>query len=111
MFKTLGMAALALTLAAPAMADHMRHKNGYGQGTVSGNYARGGVTITVSCYRGPWKEVIIDRPNAVFIDSLVNAGYTYERAHAIGERVCRDEALVDNPGALAATMRRIYNGR
>jgi hypothetical protein len=109
MIKTLGFAALAAVLAMPAAADHMRHKHGYGHGTVSGNYARGGVTITVSCYRGPWKEVIIDRPNAVFIDSLVQAGYSYERAHAIGERVCRDEALVDNPGALAATMRQIYN--
>lgn len=65
-------------------------------------------TITVSCFRGPTGDVIWDRPNAVFIDSLVAAGYTFATAHAIGERVCRDENLVGKPDAMADTMRRIF---
>ena len=76
-----------------------------------GTYGAGGQTIIVSCFRGPWKEVIWDRPNAVFIDSLVNIGYDYPTAQAIGERVCRDDALVGNPGALKSTMRRILRSR
>jgi hypothetical protein len=60
--------------------------------------------ITVSCYRGPWQEVIWDRPNPEFTDSLVRAGYTFPEAHAIAERVCRDPGAVGQPGALRATM-------
>ena len=60
--------------------------------------------ITVSCYRGPWQDVIWDRPNPVFTDSLVNAGYSFPEAHAIAERVCRDPSSVGQPGALRATM-------
>ena len=51
-------------------------------------------TIVVSCFRGPWHDVIWDRPNAKFIDSLVEAGYDFPTAHAIGERLCRDDAIV-----------------
>lgn len=60
--------------------------------------------ITVSCYRGPLDDVIWDRPNPVFTDSLVTAGYTFPEAHAIAERVCRDPGSVGQPGALSATM-------
>ncbi|PWK57975.1 hypothetical protein [Roseicyclus mahoneyensis] len=60
--------------------------------------------ITVSCYRGPLQDVIWDRPNPEFTDSLVNAGYTFPEAHAIAERVCRDANSVGRPGALSATM-------
>jgi len=66
------------------------------------------VVITVSCFRGPFGDVIWDRPEPVFIDSLVNAGYTYPEAHAIGERVCRDASAVGIPGALRASMTTIY---
>lgn len=76
-----------------------------------GAYAAGAKVITVSCFRGPWKEVIWDRPNSVFIDSLVRVGYDYPTATAIGERVCRDDALVGKPGALKATMRQILRNR
>jgi len=65
-------------------------------------------TIYVSCFRGPWKEVIWDRPNAKFVDSLVTLGYDYPTSHAIAERVCRDEALVFNPEGLKSEMKRIY---
>lgn len=64
-------------------------------------------TVTVSCFRGPWEEVIWDRPNAVFVDSLVALGYDFPTAHAIAERVCRDEATVGDPEAAVAVMRRI----
>lgn len=112
MLRILGLAAVALTLAVPAHADHMRHKKGHGHGhghaTHSHENVLKGGTITVSCFRGPWREVIIDRPNAVFVDSLVDVGYTYERAHAIATRICRDEELVGNPDAMREEMRRIY---
>lgn len=53
--------------------------------------------ITISCFRGPWEEVIWDRPEPVFVDSLVAYGYSFPEAHAIAERVCRDAAGVDRP--------------
>ena len=62
----------------------------------------------MSCYRGPWEDVIWDRPNAVFIDSLVRIGYDFPTAHAVAERVCRDEALVNNSDGLRSTMLRIH---
>lgn len=65
------------------------------------------VYVTVSCFRGPWQEVIWDRPNPVFIDSLVNAGYTFPEAHAIGERVCRDASTVDRPDRAVQVMNQI----
>ncbi|UWQ96293.1 hypothetical protein K3728_03355 [Rhodobacteraceae bacterium M385] len=65
------------------------------------------VQVTVSCFRGPFSEVIWDRPNAVFIDSLVNAGYTFPEAHAIGERVCRDPSTVDRPDMAVQVMHQI----
>ncbi|MDA7430036.1 hypothetical protein PGB28_16340 [Primorskyibacter aestuariivivens] len=96
-------AALFAALAAPVMAGGKghHHKN-------YGSHSAGSVTIVVSCYRGPWQEVIWDRPNPVFIDTLVQAGYDYPNAHAIAERVCRDPTLVNNPGSLRATMQAIY---
>ena len=104
MHKTIiGAAIVALGLAAPALAGG---KHGHGPHHYS-HAAKGG-TIVVSCFRGPWTEVIWDRPNAVFVDSLVAIGYTFPTAHAIAERVCRDEALVGNPEGLKSTMRRIY---
>ncbi len=50
-----------------------------------------GYNITISCFRGPTRDVIWDRPNAVFVEDLVKVGYSYPQAHAIGERICRDE--------------------
>jgi len=52
--------------------------------------------IIVSCFRGPWHEVIIDRPTTRMIDSLVGAGYDLATATAIGERICRDQEAVGN---------------
>lgn len=98
MMKFALVAALAATFAVPAAAGGRHYTYGYSQGVV----------IQVSCFRGPWHEVIWDRPNAVFIDSLVAVGYDYPTAHAIGERICRDPALVNNPEGLRATMKQIY---
>lgn len=60
--------------------------------------------ITISCFRGPTSTVIWDRPNAVFVEDLVRLGYTYPQAHAIGERVCRDEWGVHQPDYLKGTL-------
>lgn len=65
------------------------------------------VVVTVSCFRGPWEEVIWDRPEPAFIDSLVAVGYSFPEAHAIAERVCRDPATVGSPEATRAVMSRI----
>ena len=68
-----------------------------------------GNTLIVSCFRGPWKDVIWDRPNANFIDSLVDFGYDYPTAQAIAQRICRDERLVDHLEGMKQEMIRIYN--
>lgn len=90
-------------MAVPAMAGPKKHGH-YQYGT----YGPTGYQIVVSCYRGPWKEVIWDRPNAVFVDTLVSVGYDFPTATAIATRVCRDQDLVGQPGALKANMERIW---
>ena len=61
--------------------------------------------INVSCYRGPLRNTVAwDRPNAVFVEDLIQLGYTYPEAHAIGERVCRDEYGVVNSEHKIATL-------
>ena len=71
------------------------------EATVKGN------TIVVSCYRGPKTVVYWDRANPAFYDSLRAAGYSAATAHAIGDRVCRDQSLVDNLDAMKAEVARI----
>ncbi|MCA0871829.1 hypothetical protein LCL97_13405 [Seohaeicola saemankumensis] len=66
-----------------------------------------GNAITISCFRGPWSQVIWDRPNAIFVEDLVKIGYTYPQAHAIGERVCRDEYGQGEHEYMASTLRKI----
>jgi hypothetical protein len=106
MIKKLVLAVAMGVLALPALAGNSQYEyRNYG------SYGGGGGVIVVSCYRGPWKEVIWDRPNAVFIDSLVDVGYDYSTAAAIGERICRDQNLVGNPGALRASMQNIVRGQ
>lgn len=58
--------------------------------------------VVVACYRGPLRDVIWDRPEIAFTDSLRRAGYDMAQAQAIAERVCRDPALVDDRAGLAA---------
>ncbi|WP_371154761.1 hypothetical protein [Jannaschia sp. 2305UL9-9] len=98
--KTTGLlsvaAALILSLPPTAKAHH-HHARVQAEG----------VQITVSCARFSLRGVIWDKPQAVFIDDLVRVGYTFERATAIGMRICRDEALVGNTAAMGATMRNI----
>ena len=55
-----------------------------------------------------WQDVIWDRPEPVFVDSLVAAGYSFPEAHAISERVCRDIDGVDNPGHSEAVLAQIF---
>lgn len=63
--------------------------------------------ITISCFRGPWREVIWDKPNAVFLDGLTRIGYSPAQAYAIGRRVCRDEYGLKDPEYLKSTFRRL----
>ncbi|MHA6346901.1 hypothetical protein [Roseivivax sp. CAU 1761] len=108
MKKLLVMAALAAAVASPALADHSHGRShAHKQAAADVPRFKGG-TIVVSCFRGPWKEVIWDRPNSNFVQSLVAIGYDYPTAHAVAERVCRDDELVNNPEGLKAEMRRIY---
>lgn len=100
--KTIAIAA-ALTLAATGAAVAGGTSKTHGQ---HAQQQTGGV-IYVACFRGPWDEVIWDRPQPRFVDSLVNVGYDYPTAHAIAERVCRDADLVGNPEGLRATMLQI----
>ncbi|MAQ86173.1 hypothetical protein [Psychromarinibacter halotolerans] len=93
-------AAAAMTLASAATTASAQE----------GRYYSYGPKIKVSCFRGPWKEVIWDRPNPEFIDSLVAAGYDYPTAHAMAERVCRDRAGVGNSAALRETARSVLRG-
>jgi len=61
----------------------------------------GAQQVTVSCYRGPTNSVIWDKPNGVFVESLIAIGMTAEEALAIGTVVCRDERIIDNHAAMA----------
>ncbi|WP_234172713.1 hypothetical protein [Ruegeria pomeroyi] len=70
--------------------------------------------IVISCFRGPWKEVIWDRANVNFVDSLVSVGFSLGNAQGIAERICRDPQLVDDPEAMIRKLRSImatYTGR
>jgi hypothetical protein len=67
----------------------------------------GTILITVSCFRGPWSEVIWDHPNAAFLNSLAEAGYDPATAEAIAQRVCRDETAVSQPDRLTEVMYRV----
>ena len=54
-------------------------------------------TINISCYRGALRSTVAwDRPNAVFVEDLVAYGYSWEQAHSIGMRLCRDEWGIGN---------------
>lgn len=105
MMKTIvvaGFLAAGLVGQASAGGQGKYYNDGHNAG-----YSLDGRTIVVSCYRGPWKEVIWDRPNAVFFDSLVAVGYSQPDAHAIAERICRDQDLVGNLQNMRAEVIRV----
>lgn len=68
-----------------------------------------GSEFIISCYRGPLKVVYWDRPTAIFIDELVEYGYTPNQATAIGDRVCGDEYGVDDPEWMKAQLRKLID--
>ena len=92
----LAAALLTLGSASTAFADGHAHHLDHGA------MRYGAKVVTVSCYRGPWQEVIWDRPHPVFVDSLVAAGYNFSEAHAIAERICKDRSLVGNVNGLVS---------
>ena len=69
-----------------------------------------GSEFLISCYRGPWKDTIAwDRPNAVFVDELMEIGYSSAQAISIGKRVCRDEYGIGNHEYMKATLARLIS--
>jgi hypothetical protein len=74
---------------------------------LAGNFWNQGGVVTVACFRGPFTVTAWDHPEAVFIDSLVAVGYDFPSAWTIGERICKDSALVGNPEGLKAAMEQI----
>ena len=101
MRKTAIVLAILAGFASPSLAGGKNYVHGYNTF---------GYTVIVSCFRGPWKEVIWDRPEPVFIDSLVAAGYDYPTASAMAERICRDRSLVGDREALRGTAQGVVNG-
>jgi len=63
--------------------------------------------INISCYRGWLETVAWDRPNSVFVEDLVQLGYTRDQAMVIGEQICRDEYGVRNPSHQISQLRQI----
>ena len=101
------MKKIAITLA--VLVGFASQSEAGGKNHGHGYYQVYGQTVLVSCYRGPLKEVIWDRPEPVFIDTLVAAGYDYPTAHAMAERICRDRSLVGNREALRGTAQGVVN--
>jgi hypothetical protein len=98
MYKQLVLAAALAVSGGQAMAQLQ---------AAPGNHWNQGGVVTVSCFRGPWRGVIWDRPEAIFTESLVAVGYDYTNAFAIANRICRDQGLVGNQAALKAAMEAI----
>jgi hypothetical protein len=98
MLKQTALAATLALTAFPALAELEAHP---------GNHWNQGGTVYVSCFRGPWELVYWDRPEGVFVESLVEVGYDYTNALAIATRVCRDQTFVGHPELLRAEMERI----
>lgn len=77
---------------------------------VMADTAKAETYLLVSCYRGPWTEVIWDRANPEFIRSLEAHGYTTADATRIADSMCRDPRLVYNPTAMAREVRAVTSG-
>lgn len=98
--KTLLIAAIAASgFATAAQADSNSDR--------VGAQLAGGQKIIVSCYRGPQVQVYWDRANPEFYDSLRAAGYSPSTAHAIGDRICRDQSLVGNLEEMRAAVAQV----
>ena len=104
--KTLMLASVAIVGLAGGAIAHDRHSHSHSH-SHSGSVSARGNTIVVSCYRGPQKVVYWDRANPAFYDSLRAAGYSASTSQAIGDRICRDQSLVDNLEAMKAEVSRI----
>lgn len=103
--KTVILAAALAATAFPALATHKTHHHHHKHTHQAVAEER---VIVVSCFRGPWEDVIWDRPKPVFVDSLVEYGYDINTATSIAEKICSDEELVGNSEGLKAEMRRVY---
>jgi len=111
--KSIAAPLICLLLSVGPLSADGYHEHGHGHchgndGHMHQNIRVEQVTVTISCFRGPWQDVIWDRPEPVFVDSLVAAGYSFPEAHAISERVCRDIDGVDNPAHSRAVLAQIF---
>ncbi|MEO0860242.1 MAG: hypothetical protein AAFY65_06505 [Pseudomonadota bacterium] len=106
--KTIGLATLVAFATAFGGTSALAHKHGHHHHPhAHGVVTTAPVSITVSCARYVSRQVIWDRPMPVFLDSLMAAGYSPERAESIGNRVCRDERYVGDVEAAGQAMRNI----
>ena len=69
------------------------------------------VTVTISCYRGPIKEIIRDRANGEFITSLMQVGYDRVEATQFADSICRSPDLIDSPEKRRAAVYEILSQR
>lgn len=91
---TIATLAAACLLALPTVAAaHERH---YDRDDATATAPVRAVPIRISCFRGPWREIIWDHANPSFTDDLVAYGYSYSEAWAIANRICQDPRGVDN---------------
>lgn len=107
--KKLMLATVAIAGLVGGASAHDRHSHSHSHGHDHSHrlQASAGTSIIVSCYRGPKKLVYWDRANPEFYDSLRAAGFSAPTAHAIGNRICRDQSLVDNLEAMKDEVRRV----
>ena len=99
---------LAMVLALPVHAHEVyTHTHAVEHTHTRDSHKASSRTIKLSCYRGPWNDVIWDRPEGVFLDSLRALGYGPTEALAIGETVCRDRLLVGDTEGQKAKLREI----
>ncbi|WP_298291306.1 hypothetical protein [uncultured Litoreibacter sp.] len=103
MTKLKFLVAAAALFAAPAAA-HDSHKHSHSHQTVQRT-----VQVVVGCYRGPWELVHWDRALPEFYDSLRAMGYSPAVATSIGNRICRDQNLVNNESALRSEALRVIS--
>lgn len=105
--KRVLLVAAALSLGTAAQAHDLYTHTHAVKHTHSGHVQNVQRTVMLSCYRGPWDDVIWDRPQGEFLDSLRALGYGPSEALSIGETVCRDASLVGNPEGQKAKLKEI----
>lgn len=95
MKRTTLTAICLMALSAPAVA----HESTEHQKNVTQSHR-----IELSCYRGPFKDVIWDRAYPNFVASLESYGYPRYQAQLMADSICRDPSFIDNPDAMKTSV-------